>query len=77
MLVNTGIAGVGIAQWYNNRHVTERSWVQGMVGEFYSLGPTFCADSYFSIHSTPVTTVAYNRFRHSAKSASYICGFEW
>ena len=26
----------------------------GVAGEFSSPGPTFCADSYFSIRSTPV-----------------------
>ena len=30
-------------------------WVLArMVGEFYSLGSTFCADSYVSIGSTPM-----------------------
>ena len=35
----------------------KRSWVQalaGVVGELSSPGSTFCADSYFGIHSTPV-----------------------
>ena len=35
----------------------KRSWVRipaGAAGEFSSPGSTFCADSYFSIHSTPM-----------------------
>ena len=30
----------------------------GAAGEFASLGSTFCADSYFGMHSTRVTAVA-------------------
>ena len=41
----------------SNRLLTERSQVRvraGVAGEFYSLGSTFCANPYFSIHSTPM-----------------------
>ena len=44
----------------------KRTWVLFLAGKFSSLGSAFCADSYFGIRSTPVTTVA----GHSAKSAS-------
>ena len=40
--------------------MTERSWVQvpsGVAGEFSSSGSAFCADSYFSIHSTPMMII--------------------
>ena len=39
----------------SNRLLTERSQVRvraGVAGEFYSLGSTFCADSFVSICST-------------------------
>ena len=56
-------------------------------GEFSSPGSTFCADSYFSIHSTPMLLQYYIKDPgHSAKSAggrlqlnmhaSYIYGFK-
>ena len=56
------------------------------MGEFSSPGLTFCADSYFSICSTPrVTAVACKDPGHPAKSAGgrlqlnthtpYACGF--
>ena len=47
--------GVGIAQWLE--HWIRESRVQipaGAAGELSSPGLTFCADSYFGIHSTPV-----------------------
>ena len=58
----------------------------GAVGEFSSPGSTFCADSYFSIRSTPVLPQQHVRDPgHSPKSAGgrlqlnthtpYICGF--
>ena len=40
--------------------MTESSWVQvpsGVAGEFSSSGSAFCADSYFSIHSTPMMII--------------------
>ena len=59
--------GVGIAKWLECwtqtrdakvvGSVIQRLLVQvtaGSVGEFSSLGSTFCVDSYFSIHSTPL-----------------------
>ena len=69
----------------------ERSQVQvraGAAGEFSSLGSTFCADSYFRIHSTPVLPQQHIKdLGHSAKSAGgrlqlnthtpYLCGFKW
>ena len=67
----------------------ERSRVQipaGSAGEFSSPGSTFCADSYFSIRSTPVLPQWHVKDSgHSAKSADsrlqlnthalYVCGF--
>ena len=58
----------------------------GAAGEFSSPGSTFCADSYFSICSTPVLPQEHVKDPgHSAKSAGsrlqlnthtpYICGF--
>ena len=69
--------------------MTERSQVRipaGVAGEFSSPGSTFCADSYFGIHSTPVLPQQHVEDPvHSAKSAGgrlqlnthtpYICGF--
>ena len=57
----------------------------GVAGEFSSPGSTFCADSYFSIRSTPVLPQKHIKDPgHSAKSAGgrlqlnthtpYICG---
>ena len=68
----------------------ERSWVRipaGAAGEFSTPGSTFCADSYFSIHSTPMLPQLHVKDPgHSAKSAGgrlqlnmhtpYLCGFE-
>ena len=58
----------------------------GAAGEFSSPGSTFCADSYFSIRSTPVLPQLHVKDPgHSAKSAGgrlqlnthtpYVCGF--
>ena len=58
----------------------------GAAGEFSSPGSTFCADSYFSIRSTPVLPQQHVKDPgHSAKGAGgrlqlnmhtpYICGF--
>ena len=58
----------------------------GAAGEFSSPGSTFCADSYFGIHSTPVLPQQHVKDPgHSAKSAGgrlqlnthtpYVCGF--
>ena len=51
----------------------ERSLVQipvEAVGEFYSPGSTFCADSYFGIHSTPMLPQYHVKDPgHPAKSA--------
>ena len=66
----------------------ERSRVRisaGEAGEFSSPGSTFCADSYFSIRSTPVLPQQQVKDPgHSAKSAGgrlqlnthapYVCG---
>ena len=70
----------------------KRSWVQvpaGAMGEFSYLWSTFCADSYFSIHSTSMLLQKHIKQKdpgHSAKSAGgrlqlnmhtpYLCGFE-
>ena len=67
----------------------ERSWVRtpaGAAGEFSSPGSTFCADSYFGIHSTSMLLQQHVKDpSHSAKSAGgrlqlnthtpYICRF--
>ena len=43
----------------------------GPVGEFFSPGSTFCADSYFSIYSTPMLLQKHKKDPgHFAKSAS-------
>ena len=43
---------------------------RGAAGEFSSPGPTFCADSYFGIRSTPVLPQQHVADPgHSAKSA--------
>ena len=69
--------------------MTERSRVRipaGAAGEFSSPGSTICADSYFSIHYTPVLPQQHVKDPgHSAKSAGgrlqlnthtpYVCGF--
>ena len=53
----------------------ERSWVQILAGaaeEFSSPETAFCADSYFSIHSTPVLPQQHVKDpSHSAKSEGY------
>ena len=52
----------GITQWLEHR---TRDWKvagsnpAGAAGEFCSPGSTFCADSYFGIHSTHVTALAH------------------
>ena len=62
-----GVNGQGrdVAQWYSGGLLVRRSWVRspvGAAGEFSSPEWTFCADSYFSICSTPtVTAVARKR----------------
>ena len=52
--------------------MTEGSWVlipAGAAGHFFSPGSTFCADSYFSIRSTPVLPQWHVKDPgHSAKS---------
>ena len=67
----------------------ERSQVRipaGVVGELSSPGSTFCADSYFSIRSTPVLPQYHVKDPgHSANNAGsglqlsmhapYVCGF--
>ena len=59
--------GEGIAQWWSHRLMIKRSQVQvpaGAAGEFFSQELTFCAESYFGIHPTPVlqlTAVARKR----------------
>jgi len=72
------------------------SWWKGQVkipagaaaGEFSSPGSTFCADSYFGIHYTPVLLQQHVKDPgHSAKSAGgrlqlnthtpLVCGFTW
>ena len=67
----------------------ERSQVRipaGVAGEFSSPGSTFCADSYFGIHSTPMLPQQHIKDPcYSAKSAGgrlqlnehapYVCGF--
>ena len=53
--LETGRAGM--AQWYSDKLMIKRSWVQvpaGAVGEFSSPESTFSADSYFGIHSIPM-----------------------
>ena len=69
--------------------MTERSRVlvpAGAAGEFSSPGLTFCADSYFSIRSTPMLPQEYEKDPgHFAQSAGgrlqlnmhtpYVCGF--
>ena len=50
-----------------------KSWVQipaGAAGEFSSPGSTFCADSYFGIHSIPMLLQSHVKDPgHSANSA--------
>ena len=49
--------GSGIDQWQSAGLVVYRSRVRvpaGAAGEYFSLGSTFCADSYLCIRSTPV-----------------------
>ena len=67
----------------------KRSQVQipaGVAGEFSSPGSTFCDDSYFGIHSTPVLLQLHIKDPgHPARSAGgrlqlnthtpYVCGF--
>ena len=71
------------------RVVIKRSRVRiqaGAAGGLFSPGSTFCADSYFSIRSTPVLPQKHEKdLGHSAKSvggslqlnthALYVCGF--
>ena len=48
--------GVGIAQWLEAGLMIKglRVWIPaGAAGEFSSPRSTFCADSYFSVHSPP------------------------
>ena len=47
------------------RLVIERSWVRVVEGAF-SPGSTFCADSYFGIHSTHVTMWHIKDSSHAA-----------
>ena len=69
--------------WLKGRGVRS---LAGALREFSSPGSTFCADSYFGIHSTPVLLQQHLKDPgHSAKSAGgrlqlnmhtpYICGF--
>ena len=81
----------GSAQWLEHRTHECRSWVQipaGAAVKFSSPGSTFCANSYFGIHSTPVLPQQHVKDPgHSAKSAggslqlnmhaSYRCGYAW
>ena len=49
--------GAGIAEWLECRTRDRKVAVRipaGAAGEFSSPGSTFCADSYFSIRSTPM-----------------------
>ena len=75
--------GAGIAQWLEHRTHDPA----GAAGEFSSPWSTFCADSYFGIHSTPVLPQQHLKGPgHCAKSAGgrlqlnmhapYVCGFE-
>ena len=70
--------------------LARKHWVRTLVraaGELSSPWSTFCADSYFGIHSTPVLPQQHLKGPgHCAKSAGgrlqlnmhapYVCGFE-
>ena len=57
----------------------ERSWVEvptGVMGEFSSPGSSFCADSFFSICSTPVACKRSQSFGYSGLAQLVECPTE-